>query len=144
MIGSFLYFWSVYVGFFFVGTFARNALGTSQSTSINVLLVLNGVGVPSRILPAYIAQRWTGPLNTMIPMVAVAGVILYCWIAVDSVTGLWVFAVVYGMTAAGLQALYPIVLTSLTSDLKKAGVRAGMGFSIVVSCLVVSWRESAY
>ncbi|KIW88959.1 uncharacterized protein Z519_10443 [Cladophialophora bantiana CBS 173.52] len=131
IIGSFLYFWSVYVGFFFVGTFGRDALGTSQATSINLLMVMNGVGVPSRILPAYIAQRWVGPLNLMIPMVAVAGIILYCWIAVHSVTGLWIFSVIYGVVAAGLQALFPAVLTSLTRDQKKAGVRTGMGFSIV-------------
>ncbi|KIW28635.1 uncharacterized protein PV07_08279 [Cladophialophora immunda] len=130
LMASFLYFWSVYVGFFFIGTFGRDALGTSQATSINLLMVLNGVGVPSRVVPAYIAQRWVGPLNLMIPMVGVAGIILYCWIAVDSVTGLWIFAVVYGVVAAGIQALFPVVLTSLTRDPKKAGVRTGMGFSI--------------
>ncbi|OAL31388.1 hypothetical protein AYO22_00980 [Fonsecaea multimorphosa] len=133
IIGSFLYFWSVYVGFFFIGSFGRDALGTSQATSINLLMVMNGVGVPSRILPAYIAQRWVGALNLMIPLVIVAGMILYCWMAVDSVTGLWIFSVAYGVVAAGIQALFPVVLTSLTSDPKMIGVRTGMGFSIAVS-----------
>ena len=134
LLGSFLYFWSVYVGWFFIGTFARNELGASQSTSINLLLVLNGVGVIGRILPAYIAQTWAGPLNVMIPSAVAASVILYCWLAVDSITGLWVFASVYGVVAHGLQSLFPVVLASLTKDPSKAGVRAGMGFSIVVSC----------
>ena len=138
IIGSFLYFWSVYVGFFFIGSFGKNTLGTSEATSINLLMVLNGVGVPARLLPAYIAQKWTGPLNLMIPNVLLAAIILYCWIAVKSVTALWIFAVAYGVAAAGLQALFPVVLTSLTTDPKKAGVRAGMGFSIVVSDLCES------
>ncbi len=133
LIGSFLYFWSVYVGWFFIGTFARNALGASQATSINILMVLNGVGIVGRMLPAYAAQRWTGGLNIMIPFAFAASVILFCWIAVDSVTGLWVFAVVYGIFAHGLQSLFPIVLSSLTKDPSKAGVRNGMGFTIVVS-----------
>ena len=132
-LGTFLYYWSVYVGFFFVGSFGRNVLGTSQSTSINLLMVLNGVGIVGRTLPNYVAQKWTGPLNLMLPCVAVAFIVLYCWIAVDSVAGLWVFTIVYGFAAHALQALYPVVLTSLTSDQKKAGVRAGMGFTIAVS-----------
>lgn len=121
------------MGFYFIGSFGRSVLGTSQSTSISLLLVLNGVGIPARIIPAYIAQRWTGPLNLMIPTVASAGIILYCWTAVDSVTGLWIFTVAYGIAAAAIQALFPVVMTSLTKDPKKAGVRAGMAFSIVVS-----------
>ena len=84
------------------------------------------------MLPAYIAQRWAGGLNVMIPLAFAASIILFCWIAVDSITGLWVFAVVYGVTAHGLQSLFPIVLASLTKDASKAGVRTGMAFSIVV------------
>ncbi|OCT47460.1 MFS monocarboxylate transporter [Cladophialophora carrionii] len=172
LIGSFLYFWSVYVGWFikiwrgpheelrpslsfswvgppaarstiyltheaggpvrrFIGTFARNALGATQATSINLLMVLNGVGVVGRMLPAYVAQRWVGGLNLMIPLAIVASIILYCWIAVDSMSGLWVFAVTYGIVAHGLQSLFPIVLANLTKDPSKAGVRSGMGFTIV-------------
>lgn len=144
LIGSFLYFWSVYVGWFFIGTFARNALGASQATGINLLLVLNGVGIVGRTLPAYIAQRWVGPLNMMIIAGTAASIVLFCWIAVDSVTGLWGFVVIYGLMAHGLQSLFPIVLTGLTKDQSKAGVRSGMAFSVMVSCLVPDvTRESA-
>jgi predicted MFS family arabinose efflux permease len=136
LIGCFLYFWSVYVGWFYIGTFARNELGASQSTGINLLLVLNGVGVIGRMLPAYIAQRWVGGLNLMIPLSVAGGIVLYSWIAVDSISGVWVFAVVYGIIAHGIQSLFPIVLTSLTKDASKVGVRSGMGFTVVVSCAV--------
>ncbi|KAJ9611445.1 hypothetical protein H2200_004629 [Cladophialophora chaetospira] len=131
LIGTFLYFWSVYVGWFFIGTFAKNTLGASQATSINLLMVLNGVGLIGRMLPAYVAQKWTGGLNLMIPFAMAASVVLFCWIAVDSVTGLWIFAVIYGVLAHGIQSLFPTVLTSLTKDQTKAGARSGMGFTIV-------------
>jgi hypothetical protein len=123
---------SVYIGWYYVGTFARNALGASQSTSINILMVLNGVGVVARIVPNYVAQRWIGPLNLMIPFAFVASVVLYCWIAVKSIGALWGWAVAYGIVAHGLQSLFPVALTSLTRDQSKAGVRSGMGFSVVV------------
>jgi len=106
-------------------------VGTSQSTSISVLLTMNGVGVPGRLIPNYAAQKLTGPLNMLIPIVCATGVILYCWTTVTSETGLWVFSVIYGLFGAGIQGLFPVVLTSLTTDQKKTGVRAGMGFGVM-------------
>lgn len=132
-IGSFLYFWSVYVGFFFIGSFSSNVLGNDQTTGINMLSVINGVEIPGRLIPAYVAQVWTGPLNFMIPNVASAAILLYSWNAVKSTTALWIWAGFYGFAAAGLQALHPVVLAALTVDPKKIGVRTGMCFSIVVS-----------
>src|SRR2546421_2275741 len=44
-------------------SFNRNTLDTSQSTSISLLLTMNGVGLPSRPSPNFLADRLTGPLN---------------------------------------------------------------------------------
>jgi MFS family permease len=51
--------------------------------------------------------------------------------AVDSVPGLYVWCVFYGLFAGGIQSLFPAGLSSLTSDPQKAGSRMGMGFTIV-------------
>jgi predicted MFS family arabinose efflux permease len=130
-LGMFLVFWGIYIGFYFVGSFAKDELGVSQSTTINLLLTMNGVGLPGRLIPNYYADKRVGPLNAIIPFAAISCVLLYCWIAVSSVAGLWAFAVVYGMFAAGIQSLFPATLTSLTDDPKRAGVRMGMVFSVV-------------
>ena len=45
--------------------------------------------------------------------------------------GLIGFAVTYGLFAAGIQGLFPSVVASLTTDLKKTGVRMGMVFSAI-------------
>jgi MFS family permease len=130
-VGMFLVFWGIYVGFYFVGSFGKDELGVSQSTAINLLLTMNGVGLPGRLIPNYYADKDIGPLNAIIPFAAISCLLLYAWIAVNSVTGLWIFAVVYGMFAAGIQSLFPATLTSLTDDPKRAGVRMGMVFSVV-------------
>jgi predicted MFS family arabinose efflux permease len=130
-LGMFFIFWGIYIGFYFVGSFGKDELGVSQSTSINLLLVMNGVGLPGRLIPNYFADKSIGPLNALIPFAAISCLLLYCWIAVDSVAGLWAFAVVYGIFAAGIQSLFPATLTSLTDDPKRAGVRMGMVFSVV-------------
>lgn len=131
-----------------------------------VNLVMNGVGLVGRLVPAYLADRYFGPLNTLIPFVLTSGLLIYCWAAVVS-PGTWAsrstrkqcirlfvgpvpctlsheasntnvvsggltsFAVIYGLSAAGIQSLFPATVSSLTTDLQKAGVRMGMIFTTV-------------
>lgn len=45
--------------------------------------------------------------------------------------GLYAWSVMYGIFAAGIQGLFPATLSSLTTDLRKAGVRMGMVFTVV-------------
>lgn len=94
-------------------------------------MIMNGVGLPGRLIPAYLSDRFTGPVNMFIPVSAAAGLLLYCWIAVHSLDGLIGFVVVYGFFGGGVQSLFPSALPSLTTDLGKVGVRIGMIFSIV-------------
>ena len=135
-IGMFLVFWGIYFAFYYIGSFGRDILGVTQADSINNLLILNGVGLFGRLIPAHLADRFFGPLNTLIPFAFVTGLLLYCWAAVESKGGLIGFAVVYGLFAAGIQSLFPATLSSLTTDLRKAGVRMGMVFSVIsFACL---------
>lgn len=135
-LGMFLNFWGLYFAFYYVGSFGRNILHVSQTDSINTLLILNGVGLFGRLIPNHLADRFFGPLNTLIPFAFVSGLLLYCWAAVSSKGGLVGFAVIYGLFAAGIQSLFPATLSSLTTDLKKAGVRMGMVFTVVsFACL---------
>lgn len=46
--------------------------------------VLNGVGLVGRLVPAYLADQYFGPLNCLIPFVFVSGLLIYCWAAVIS------------------------------------------------------------
>ncbi|TVY33068.1 Aspyridones efflux protein [Lachnellula subtilissima] len=130
-IGMFFNFWGVYFAFYYLGSFARNIIGLPYTESINLLIVLNGVGVVGRIVPNYLADRYSGPLNTLIPVVIVTSVLCFCWIAVSSRGGLYAWAVIYGIVGAAIQSLFPATLSSLTTDLRKAGVRMGQVFTIV-------------
>lgn len=130
-IGMFLNFLGLYVAFFYLSSFAQDIVGLSRSTSINILLIMNGTGMVSRLLPNYLADQYLGPLNLLIPFAFVSGVVLFGWTGVHTLDGLYAFAVIYGLSAAGVQSLFPATLTSLTTDLKKTGVRMGMVMSIV-------------
>jgi MFS family permease len=136
-IGMFLNFWGLYVGFFYISSFGRNIIGVSQTTSIQLLLVMNGVGIIGRLIPNLLADWYTGPLNMLIPFSFATGLMAYCWAAVDSLGGLYAFAAVYGLSAAGIQSLFPATLSTLTTDLKKTGVRMGMVLSVVGAAALI-------
>lgn len=67
----------------------------------------------------------------MVPVVFIASLVTFCWIAVDSEGGLYGWALVYGFVGGGIQSLFPAALSSLTTNLKMAGTRIGMVFTIV-------------
>lgn len=129
--GMFFNFWGVYFAFFYVGSFARNIIGLPYGQSVNLILVLNGVGFLGRLLPNWLADRYTGPINQLIPITFASSTIMFTMVAVSSSTGLYIWACFYGMVGAAIQSLFPAVLSSLTTDLRKAGVRMGMVFTIV-------------
>ncbi|USP79691.1 hypothetical protein yc1106_06965 [Curvularia clavata] len=129
---AFFLFWGLYFAFFYVGSYARNTLGVSYQQSINLLLVQVSMGFLFRVLPTYYADK-VGRLNVLIPFAFVCGVMMFAWIGIKSIATLYVFAVIYGSGSAVIQALWPAVIGNMTreGDLKKAGVRMGMAFTIV-------------
>lgn len=130
-ISMFLTFWGLYFAFYYVGIWAKQVLGADNTTTINVLSVMNGLGLFGRLLPGYVSDRYTGPLNTLLPFVAFSSICLFCWAGVKSVGGLYAFAVFYGFFAAGIQSLFLATLGSLTKNPKKQGVRMGMVLGVI-------------
>lgn len=102
-----------------------------QGTHRPGLMILNGVGIIGRTLPTIIAGRCVGMLNMLIPMSFALSFVMYCWAAVTSTAGLYVFAIVYRLIAASLQALFPAVSTTMTPDPSRTGTRVGMNMRFV-------------
>lgn len=133
--GMFFNFWGLYFAFFYVGSYGRNILDMSYSDSIDLLLAMVATGFLWRLLPNYFADR-LGAVNVMLPFACLCAIMMYAWTGVHSRASLFVFAIIYGCASAGLQSMFPAGLSSLTTDMKKAGVRMGMGFTIVsFACL---------
>ncbi|KAF2742052.1 MFS general substrate transporter, partial [Sporormia fimetaria CBS 119925] len=137
VVGIFLACLGQFFSFFYIGSYALDVVGVSYSTSVNILMLMNGVGVLGRIVPGFIADQYFGGMNVMIPFVFASAIVLYCWTAVKSTVGLYIFAAVYGFASAGFQGLFPSNLGSLTKDLSKVGTRSGMGFSFAGVAVLV-------
>ncbi|KAK5107280.1 hypothetical protein LTR62_001409 [Meristemomyces frigidus] len=132
---AFFFFWGLYFAFFYVGSFGRNNLHMSYQDSINLLLCMVSMGFIFRLVPNYFADR-LGALNVLLPWVFLCSIMMFAWIGVQTPTSLYAFAAIYGAGSAGIQSVWPATLASLTEDLSKAGIRMGMGFSLVsFACL---------
>ncbi|ATY64748.1 Major facilitator superfamily general substrate transporter [Cordyceps militaris] len=129
---AFFNFWGVYFAFFYISAYSRDSLNPplSYPDSLNLLLILNGVGIIGRIVPNFIADR-IGAVNVFIPTSIIASILVFCFITIDRPAGLYAWVVIYGIVGAGIQSLFPAALSFLTTDLRKLGVRMGMVFTIV-------------
>ncbi|KAL0942713.1 riboflavin transporter MCH5 [Colletotrichum truncatum] len=129
-LGAFLSFLGVFVPFFFLTSFAKETLGLSYTKSLDLILVLNGIGFVARVFPGVLA-KYIGTLNTFIILVFSSSVCLYTWIAVHSIGGLYAWVTFYSLAIGGVQALFPAAVSSLTSDLSQLGSRMGLIFAAV-------------
>ncbi|KAK1535486.1 riboflavin transporter MCH5 [Colletotrichum paranaense] len=134
-VGASLCFWASYIVFFFLAAYARDIQGASYDTSLDLLIITNGVGILGRLVLNSLADR-VGNLTMFVPTAGAAAVLAYCWAALpiassSSRVGLYVWAALSGIALGGIQALFPSALASLTADPRKQGARIGMVFTIV-------------
>ena len=117
-------------------TFGREVAGISESGSLTLLIILNAVGIPGRIIPAFLADKYFGAFNVLIPFVAGGAVMLYAWAGVNQTGSFYAFVTLYGICANAVQTLFPSTLSLLTTDLSKMASRVGMVFAVAsLACL---------
>lgn len=114
-----------------IASFARDELGLSFADSVNLVIIVNGVGVPARLLPGFLADRFIGPLNVNASILVMVVILNFAWLGVSNIGGFYAWTCFYAMAAAGFQNLFPTVITSLGDDMSKAGTRLGMALSVI-------------
>ena len=123
--GTFLIFWALYFGFFYVNSYATTIIGLSDITGAYLVIIISAIGIPLRPLVGLVADRKFGVLPWLVGSATFLGVILYFWIPVQNVAGMYIWSVAYGFATGAVQGLFPGGLASLTTDLSKVGTRSG-------------------
>ncbi|KAI1333972.1 putative monocarboxylate permease [Xylariaceae sp. FL0016] len=130
-VGVFLIFWALYFCFFYNNTYATFVVGLSPQAAVNLLVVISGVGIPVRPILGLLADRYFGALPTLIVSATLLGVLLFAWMPVHNVAGLYTWPVFYGLATGATQGLFVGGLASLTTDPSKMGTRFGMVCSVL-------------
>ncbi|KAF3089190.1 hypothetical protein TWF569_007268 [Orbilia oligospora] len=120
--------WGLFTPFFFIPTYALN-LGMSHSMSIYLVSILNGLSFPGRVLPGILADK-LGRLNLMIVTPTITLLLIWCWLAIDSATGLIVLTAFFGFWSGSVISLFPAVMAQIVPNPREMGTYIGMAMGI--------------
>ncbi|KAL9596982.1 MAG: hypothetical protein Q9219_005451 [cf. Caloplaca sp. 3 TL-2023] len=130
VVGTALVFGGVCFSILYLGSYGHIILGMSYADSTNLILVFNAVGIPVRLLTGWVADRYLGPLNGMIPLCFLSGVFAFAWIGVESRAGHYALMSLNALCAGAFQALFPTAIVCFNKDMTRNGVVLGMAFSV--------------
>lgn len=144
--GMFFSFLGIYFGFVYIISYGSTILHMSQKAATNLLIFMLLANLPGRFLPALIADRCIGPLNTIIPSLFLSSAVIWLWAAgAQNTASLTVIACFYGFVSAGIQVLYAPTMYSFCVEkvpgeeevsIDKIGIRAGgISTCIGLACL---------
>ncbi|KAI1935049.1 hypothetical protein LOZ12_005629 [Ophidiomyces ophidiicola] len=113
--------------------------GVRRDLAEYLLTMLNAASLPGRILPGYFGDK-LGRFNVMIAMCGLSAlVILALWIpgtllSPGSAAVYIVFSVAYGFASGAFVGMVPALLSQITADVTKTGVRQG----VLYTCLSIA------
>jgi MFS family permease len=118
--------WIAYwVPFFFIPTYAEFGLGATSTWSFYLLVITNAATIPGRLFAVFIISR-AGVAGGMFGFAFVSSILLYAWIAVDSLPAFEAWIVLLGLIMAPLAVFYPAILPLLCPSKDVVGTRMGM------------------
>lgn len=129
-IGQFVGFCGLYNVMVFIQPYAIDNKIMTEHLAFYLLAMLNTASAFGRILPNYIAD-YIGPFNVIAPTAFISGIIALAWIGIHSSGGLIAMALLYGFFSGGYVSIPPIVIMTITPDLRDFGARLGMAFVFV-------------
>lgn len=125
-IAEFFGFTGVYVAFNYAQLYSLSECNTSPQVATLLLAIINVGSFFGRLVPNYLSDRWTGPMNMQIPFGIAAAVLALSWIGIKSTAGIIIFCVLYGFASGTFVSLGGPICFNLTSDLRTVGTRLGM------------------
>jgi len=142
-IGSFLVFYALFTPYFYMELYA-DSQGVSSNIAAYLLPIINAWGVPSRVLPGMLADKF-GALNVLVPCTLVCGIfVLGLWLTAHTAASIIVFSSIYGLCIGAFVSLLPAHVASI-SPIEKFGARLGSIYMLVaISTLVGTPTAGAF
>lgn len=132
----FLGFLGFYNFLFYVQSYAIDTGIVDGNLGFYLLSMLNAASTFGRIGPNFLADH-VGPLNMLTPAVTITSVLAFAWIGVHTLGGIIALTVLYGFFSGGFVSLPPVVMASMTPDVRDLGTRLGMVFAVTSIGLLI-------
>ncbi|KAH6878173.1 major facilitator superfamily domain-containing protein [Alternaria rosae] len=126
---SFSTFLGYIVPYFYIPTYARERLGSSESTAL-YMLVLSIAGSFFGRLVSGVAAHWFGAIVTWGLCAFASGLLALVWISIETEKTFIAFSILWGFFSAALVTVPSAAFANITPDLSRLGTRLGMSWSV--------------
>lgn len=137
-------FMGVFTIFFYLSYYGQASGITDTSLSFYLVSIFCAGSFFGRLIPNIIADR-IGPFNLLAPAALISGTLILCMMAVKSIAGIVIIAVIAGFSTGALIGLPPLCLVALAQAQNKMhllGTRMGMCFAITSFGVLASGPSS--
>ncbi|KAK5800784.1 hypothetical protein VI817_002996 [Penicillium citrinum] len=134
-IASFLTFWPVYFGFYYISQYSKDFLNLTSDQTFNLVIIMNAVGIPARVTSSVLADKFGIVKEIFMGALALASIIFFSWSRVETQSGIYALCTAFGLVIGTIQTLFLAVSSSLAKDEQTKGVRIG------VLCTVTSFSS---
>lgn len=128
-LACFLGFLGFYNFLVYVQPFAIETGIADANLGFYLVAILNAASTFGRFGPNYVAD-YTGSLNVLFPALTVTAILAYCWIAINTTSGIIALSALYGFFSGAFVSLIAVVMMEITQDIRKLGTRLGMCFGL--------------
>ncbi|KAG8361857.1 hypothetical protein FVEN_g211 [Fusarium venenatum] len=126
-VAMFFTLWPTWISYNYARQYATDKLGGSASDSFLVLIAINAVGIPGRMISAILADRFFGAINVFIPTIFSAALCLYMWSQVTTLTGGFIW-IQHNHSSTSMSAT-PWICRSCTRALSRPHIRQFIRFA---------------
>ncbi|KAI4653500.1 hypothetical protein J4E93_001266 [Alternaria ventricosa] len=126
---SFSTFLGYIVPYFYIPTYARERLGSSESTALYMLVLAIAGSFFGRLVSG-VAAHWVGAIVTWGLCAFASGLLALVWISIETEKSFIAFSILWGFFSAALVTVPSAAFANITPDLSRLGTRLGMSWSV--------------
>ncbi|EQB54032.1 hypothetical protein CGLO_06183 [Colletotrichum gloeosporioides Cg-14] len=121
----FFLFIGMFVPLFYLPTYGI-LHGMTEALASYLIAMINGASVFGRVIPGIMGDK-VGQLNALLFAGASTGVMIFCWPAATTQSGIIGFAVVFGFCSGAIISGGAVAMTLCPKDVRDMGTYIGMG-----------------
>jgi MFS family permease len=120
--------WAVFVPFFYLPGFGQS-IGLSVDLSFYLLAILNAASLFGRLVGGAAADRM-GRINTLSFACLICGILILCWLPIQSHEAIIAFAALFGFFSGMVIAVFPATIAMTAPQPNEIGSYLGMALGV--------------